>query len=82
MLTEFFSEQLTIFYLCVLCLTMRLLQSIKVRHVMDALIMTYSRPLIQASYEVILHQSTIWLQQKLFSMKGIELGTFLLNQRN
>ena len=42
----------------------------KVKHVTGTLIMTYYRPLLHASYEVILLPSSIWLQQKCFPCGG------------
>ena len=71
------NEHSNFFFDCVfLCPTIRLWSLFKVRHVMGALIMTYSRPLLRASYEVILHPPSIWLRQKLYPLWGIELGTF------
>ena len=52
--------------------TIRLL---KVRHAIGALIMTNSRPLLQATFEVILlHPPTIWFW--FLTYLGIELGSF------
>ena len=46
----------------------------KVRHTMGALIITYSRPLLRASYEVIVHPSSIWLRQKCYPLSGSNPG--------
>ena len=46
----------------------------KVRPVMGALIMSYGRSLLQASYEFILRPSSIWIQQQWFPLWESNLG--------
>ena len=64
-----------LFFDCVFCVW-PLWSLFKVRHVMGGLIMTYSKPQLRASYEVILHPASIWLRRKLYPLWGIEIGTF------
>ena len=47
-----------------------------VRHVTGALIMKQCRPLLPASYEVILHPLSIWLQQQCYPLWGFEPRAF------